>query len=254
MRFDLVSLLPEAIAAFAATGVTGDALRSGKAQLASWNPRDFDPKSRPDDKPYGGGAGMVMQAEPVALAIEAARNASAITNRPVIYLSPQGQVFDQAMAEYLASCGGAVLVAGRYEGLDQRLIDSHIDMEVSVGDFILSGGELPALMMIDAVLRLLPQVLGDERSAQDESFVDGLLEYPQYTRPECWRGRTVPTALMSGNHKEILHWRRVQALGRTWERRPDLLDESAMNAQNSALLREYINEFLAGQNKDATPD
>lgn len=253
MRFDLISLLPEAIAAFAATGVTGDALRSGKAQLACWNPRDFEAKARPDDKPYGGGAGMVMQAEPVAAAIEAAR-AAGESARPVVMMSPQGPRFDQALARDLQQRGGAVLLAGRYEGIDQRVLDSHVDMEISMGDFVLSGGELPALMVMDAVLRLQPAVLGDAQSAQDESFVDGRLEYPQYTRPECWRGQSVPSVLMSGNHKEILHWRRVQALGRTWERRPDLLDESAFDAQTSALLREYINEFLAGQTKDATSD
>lgn len=253
MRFDLISLLPEAIAAFAATGVTGDALRSGKARLACWNPRDFDAKARPDDKPYGGGAGMVLQAEPLAAAIEAAR-AAADDQRPVVMLSPQGPRFDQALAQHLNSAGGAILLAGRYEGVDQRLIDSHVDLEISMGDFVLSGGELPALMIIDAVLRLSPEVLGDASSAQDESFVDGRLEYPQYTRPETWRGQSVPSVLLSGNHREILRWRRVQALGRTWERRPDLLDESAFDAQNRALLRQYINEFLAGQHNDATSD
>ena len=252
MRFDFVSLLPEAIAAFAAAGVTGDAIRSAKAELACWNPRDYEAKGRPDDKPYGGGAGMVLQAEPVAAAIEAAKQAGA--PRPVVMMSPQGPRFDQSLARELYQQGGAILVAGRYEGIDQRVVDSHIDMEISMGDFVLSGGELPALMVMDAVLRLAPEVLGDAESAKDESFVDERLEYPQYTRPETWRGRTVPSVLMSGNHKEILRWRRVQALGRTWERRPDLLDESAFDAQTCAMLREYINEFLAGQTKDATSD
>ena len=253
MRFDFVSLLPEAIAAFALSGVTGDAVRSGKAELACWNPRDYEPKGRPDDKPYGGGAGMVLQAEPLALAIEAARQAGA-PQRPVVMLSPQGTHFNQGLAQQLHAGGGAILVSGRYEGIDQRLIDSHVDLEISMGDFVLSGGELPALMVMDAVLRLSPEVLGDAQSAKDESFVDERLEYPQYTRPESWRGRRVPSVLMSGNHREILHWRRVQALGRTWERRPDLLDESAFDARTSAMLREYINEFLAGQTKDATSD
>ncbi|MGJ8668616.1 MAG: tRNA (guanosine(37)-N1)-methyltransferase TrmD [Oceanococcus sp.] len=253
MRFDFVSLLPEAIAAFASAGVTGDAVRSGKAQLACWNPRDFEAKGRPDDKPYGGGAGMVLQADPLALAIEAARNAG-LAQRPVVMMSPQGPRFDQSLARELNQQGGAILVSGRYEGIDQRVVDSHVDMEISMGDFVLSGGELPALMVMDAVLRLSPEVLGDAQSAEDESFVDGRLEYPQYTRPESWRGRKVPSVLMSGNHKEILHWRRVQALGRTWERRPDLLDESAFDAQTSAMLREYINEFLAGHTKDAASD
>lgn len=253
MRFDLITLLPEAVAAFAALGVTGEALRSDKAQLAAWNPRDFERKARPDDKPYGGGAGMVLQAEPLAQAIDAARAASDLP-RPAILLSPQGQPFDQAMAQQLAQGDGAILIAGRYEGIDQRVIDSHVDLEISAGDFVLSGGELPALMIMDAILRLVPGILGDENSARDESFVDARLEYPQYTRPESWRGRRVPPVLTSGNHREILHWRRVQAIGRTWERRPDLLDESAFDAQNRALLREYINEFLAGQSKDATSD
>ena len=186
-------------------------------------------------------------------AIEAARQAGS-AQRPVVLLSPQGTHFHQGLAQQLYSSGGAILVSGRYGGIDQRLIDSHVDLEISMGDFVLSGGELPALMVMDAVLRLSPEVLGDAQSAKDESFVDERLEYPQYTRPESWRGRRVPSVLMSGNHKEILHWRRVQALGRTWERRPDLLDESAFDAQTSAMLREYINEFLAGQTKDATSD
>lgn len=253
MRFDLISLLPEAIAAFASAGVTGDAVRSGKAKLACWNPRDFEPKARPDDKPYGGGAGMVLQPEPIAQAIEAAR-AQADDGRPVVMMSPQGPRFDQSLARHLHDRGGAILLAGRYEGIDQRLVDSHVEMEISAGDFVLSGGELPALMIIDAVLRLQPDVLGDASSAEDESFVDGRLEYPQYTRPETWRGHAVPPVLMSGNHREIKHWRLVQALGRTWERRPDLLDERAFDAQTSAMLREYINEYLAGQQNNATSD
>ncbi len=252
MRFDLITLFPDVIASFAALGVTGEAVRAGRASLAAWNPRDFDPKARPDDKPYGGGAGMVMQAEPLGRAIEAARVAGG--KRPVLLLSPQGERFDQGWAEQLAAGAGAIVVAGRYEGIDQRLIDAEVDAEISVGDFILSGGELPALMLIDAVLRLLPEVLGDENSAREESFVDGTLEYPQYTRPECWRGRRVPSVLLSGNHSEILHFRRVQALGRTWERRPDLLDDCALDAQSQAQLREYINEYLAGLKNNAASD
>lgn len=243
-RFDLITLFPEILASFCALGVTGEAIRTGRARLAAWNPRDFTANGRPDDRPYGGGAGMVMQAEPLAAAIAAARAAGKA--RPVLLMSPQGERFDQGWAEALAQGPGAILIAGRYEGIDQRLIDAEVDAEISVGDFVLSGGELPALMVLDAVLRLLPGVLGDPESAQDESFVDGCLEYPQYTRPDSWRDRRVPAVLLSGNHKDILHWRRVQALGRTWERRPDLLDERVLDAQTRAHLREYINEYLAG--------
>ena len=252
MRFDLVTLFPDLISHFGALGVTGEAVRAEKATLAAWNPRDFAPKARPDDRPYGGGAGMVMQAEPLARAIAAARDAG--PQRPVLLMSPQGERFDQAWAEELARRPGAILVAGRYEGIDQRLIDSEIDAEISIGDFVLSGGELPALMIIDAVLRLVPEVLGAAESARDESFVDGTLEYPQYTRPDSWRGRRVPSVLLSGNHSEILHFRRVQALGRTWERRPDLLEDCARDAQSEAQLREYINEYLAGLKNNATSD
>lgn len=252
MRIDLITLFPEVVASFAALGVTGQAVRTGKAGLAAWDLRQFAANGRPDDRPYGGGAGMVLQAEPLAAALERARGAGGV--RPVILMSPQGQRFDQATAAELARGDGAIIIAGRYEGVDQRLIDQQVDMEISIGDFVLSGGELPALMVIDSILRLLPGVLGDEESAADESFVDGTLEYPQYTRPDSWRGRKVPPVLVSGNHREILRWRRVQALGRTWERRPDLLDECRLDAQTDALLREYINEYLAGLEKDATSD
>ncbi len=252
MRFDLISLFPAVLAQFAALGVTGDALRSGKASLHGWNLRDFAAKARPDDRPYGGGAGMVLQAEPLALAIEQAKRSGGI--RPVILMSPQGQTFDQGWAQELATGAGAIMVAGRYEGVDQRVIDACVDVELSVGDFVLSGGDLPALLVMDAVLRLLPEVLGHADSARDESFVDGTLEYPHYTRPDSWRGRRVPSVLLSGNHSEIQHFRRVQALGRTWERRPDLLDDCALDAQSDALLRDYINEYLAGLEEDAASD
>ena len=253
MRIDLVTLFPQVIAEFAALGVTGEALRAGKAQLAAWNPRDFSPEGRPDDRPFGGGAGMVMQPAPLAGAIKAARTAG-VQDRPVLLLSPQGEPLDQAWAARLARGPGMIVVAGRYEGVDERLIEECVDAQVSIGDLVVSGGELPALLLIDAVLRLLPEVLGDARSAVDESFVDGRLEYPQYTRPQSWRGRKVPAVLLSGDHQKIRRWRAVQALGRSFVNRPDLLESCALDADETAQLHAYVKEYLAGLDNDATPD
>lgn len=253
MQIDLITLFPQVCADFARLGVTGDALRSNKAQLRAWNPRDYCTNGRPDDRPFGGGAGMVMQAEPLALALQQARS-TGTAKRPVVLMSPQGQPLDQPLVRELAAGPGVIILAGRYEGIDERLIQQSVDREIAVGEFVLSGGELPALLLIDAMLRWLPGVLGDADSARDETFVDGTLEYPQYTRPDSWRGHPVPPVLLSGDHQKIARWRAVQALGRTFVKRPDLLDTGALSAEQSAQLREYISEFLASLQTDAAAD
>lgn len=239
MRFDVISLFPEMFGAMR-HGVTGRALQRGLVDLALWNPRDYarDPHRTVDDRPYGGGPGMVMMADPLHQAIDDAR--AAAPGSPVIYLSPQGRRVDQAAVIALAELPGMILVAGRYEGIDERLIESVVDQEWSIGDYVVSGGELPAMVLMDAVIRLLPGVLGHADSAAQDSHVDGLLDCPHYTRPELIEGRRVPEVLMSGNHESIRRWRLQQALGRTWLRRPDLLDKRALSGEEQALLDEFI--------------
>ena len=241
MRFDLVTLFPEMFRALDAQGVTGRAVDRGLVELGFWNPRDYtrDLHRTVDDRPYGGGPGMVMKAEPLAAAIEDAR-AAAAPGTPVLCLSPQGRRLDQAGVRELAGRDGLILVAGRYEGIDERIIHRHVDEEWSIGDYVLSGGELAAMVLMDAVIRLLPGVLGDEDSAEQDSYMDGLLDCPHYTRPEVIDGRRVPSVLLSGNHEAIRRWRLQQALGRTWERRPDLLQKRELTAEEQALLDEYI--------------
>lgn len=243
MRFDLITLFPGVVAEFGRLGVTGEACRSAKLDLRAHDLRDFAGASRrPDDVPYGGGAGMLLQAEPVARAVEHVRAYRAVGDdvRPVVALTPQGRGFDQSAAEELADRGGAIFVCGRYEGIDERALESVIDIEISMGDFILSGAELPALCVIDCCARLIPGVLGADDALQFESFVDEMLEFPQYTRPSKWREQDVPAVLMSGNHAEIARWRRQQALGRTFLRRPDLLDDVTLSADDRALLRAFL--------------
>ncbi|MGB1557357.1 MAG: tRNA (guanosine(37)-N1)-methyltransferase TrmD [Oceanococcaceae bacterium] len=240
MRFDLISLFPGVVADFGRLGVTGEACRSGKMQLRAHDLRDYAGRSRrPDDMPYGGGAGMLLQAEPLAQAVEAVRALSDV-QRPVVALGPQGRRFDQAAAEALHAQGGAIIVCGRYEGMDERAHESLVDLEFSLGDFILSGAELPALCIVDACARLIPGVLGAEDALTSESFVDDSLEFPQYTRPSEWRGQAVPAVLLSGNHAHIARWRRQQALGRTFLRRPDLLDNVTLSAEDRLLLQAFI--------------
>ena len=221
-------------------GVTGRAVERGLVALALWNPRDHasDLHRTVDDRPYGGGPGMVMQVEPLRAAIRQARDAA--PHSRVAYLSPQGQRFDQAAARRLSERPGVILVAGRYEGVDERLIEAEIDEEWSIGDYVLSGGELPAMVLMDTVIRLLPGALGHEDSAEQDSYMDGLLDCPHYTRPEDLDGRVVPAVLRSGNHAAIRRWRLQQALGRTWLRRPDLLAQRQMTAEEQALLDEFI--------------
>ncbi len=243
MRIDVITLFPDMIENVARFGVTGRAAESGRLDLRSWNPRDYatDRHRTVDDRPYGGGPGMVMKVAPLGDAIADARASSGRRFRTV-YLSPQGRRFGQAVADELAAEPGLILVAGRYEGVDERFIEREVDDELSIGDYVLSGGELAAMVVIDAVARLLPGVLGDEDSAKEDSFVDGLLDCPHYTRPEDIEGQRVPQVLLDGNHAEIRRWRLKQSLGRTWERRPDLLDAIELTDEQKALLDEFIQE------------
>ena len=261
MRIDVVTLFPEMVEQAARFGVTGRALERGLWRLATWNPRDFttDNYRTVDDRPYGGGPGMVMLAEPLARAIHAARAAqrgegAAVTRATrVIHLSPQGVPLTHArVMELAAACDATdlVLLAGRYEGIDERLLEREVDEEISIGDFVVSGGEMPALMLIDAIVRQRPGVLNDATSAGQDSFADGVLDCPHYTRPEVYAGAAVPAVLLSGNHAAIARWRRKEALGRTWRRRPELLAGGELSAADEALLREYANEGDAATGRE----
>ncbi len=243
MQFNVVSLFPEMVATIANYGVVGRAQSRELISLEFENPRDHtdDAHRTVDDRPYGGGPGMVMKFEPIARALRVAR-ARLPGGSPVVCLSPQGKVFDQAMARRLSVLPGMILLAGRYEGIDERLMESEVDEELSLGDFVLSGGEIAAMAVIDAVVRLLPGVLGDNESAEQDSFVDGLLDYPHYTRPEVVEGRTVPEVLLSGDHAKIARWRRKQALGRSQMRRPDLLLKLNLSDEQHELLDEFLKE------------
>ncbi len=243
MHFDVVTLFPEMVATVADFGVVGRAQRNGLVSIGLENPRDHtsDVHRTVDDRPYGGGPGMVMKYEPLAGALEAARQ-RAPKGSPVVYLSPQGAVFDQATARRLAALPGVIMLAGRYEGIDERFIEAHIDEELSIGDFVLSGGEIAAMAVVDAVVRLLPGVLGDDDSAAQDSFMEGLLDCPHYTRPEEVADRDVPDVLLSGDHAGIARWRMKQALGRTYERRPDLIEKLELNEEQQVLLDEYLEE------------
>ncbi len=243
MQFGIVSLFPEMIATVGEYGVVGRAQQRELITLDIENPRDHtrDVHRSVDDRPYGGGPGMVMTFEPVAAALEAMQR-KLPEDCPVVYLSPQGRVFDQAMAKRFVALPGLVLLAGRYEGIDERLMVSHIDEEVSLGDFVLSGGEIAAMAVIDAVVRLLPGVLGDDQSAAQDSFMEGLLDCPHYTRPEEIAGQKVPDVLLSGDHAGIARWRTKQALGRSYLRRPDLLDLLELDDEQQLLLDEFLKE------------
>jgi tRNA (guanine37-N1)-methyltransferase len=242
VRIDVVTLFPDLFDIVIRNGVTGRAVQRGVVELGLWNPRDYtsDRHRSVDDRPYGGGPGMVMMVQPLRDAIHAARVAA--PHSKVIYLSPQGRRLDQTGVAELATRSGMILVAGRYEGIDQRLIDSEIDEEWSIGDYVLSGGELAAMVMIDAVTRLLPGVLGHEQSAAQDSFAAGLLEHPHYTRPEEMDGMVVPAVLLSGDHAAIARWRLKEALGKTWLQRPDLLERLNLSADQQILLNEFIRE------------
>lgn len=243
MQMQVVTLFPDMVLTIAEYGVVGRAAKRGLISLECQNPRDFtvDARRTIDDRPYGGGPGMVMMYEPSAAAIASAKD-HLPAGSPVLYLSPQGAAFDQATAQRLAGLPGLVLLAGRYEGIDERLIESQVDEELSLGDFVLSGGEIAAMVVIDAVARLLPGVLGDAASASQDSFMDGLLDYPHYTRPEETDGRRVPEVLLSGDHARIAKWRYQQALGRSFQRRPDLVEKLELNDEQQKLLDEYLEE------------
>lgn len=243
MRFDVVSLFPEMIRAACEPGITGRALKRGLVDLSTWNPRDYthDVHRTVDDRPYGGGPGMVMLVEPLEAAIRDAK--AAAPDSKIAYLSPQGRRLDQDAVRELATRSGVILICGRYEGIDERVIDSLVDEEWSLGDYVLSGGELGALVMIDAVTRLIPGALGDADSAEQDSFMDGLLDCPHYTRPEVYADTAVPEVLLSGNHAAIRRWRLKQALGRTWLRRPDLLVARELDKEERGLLEEFQREF-----------
>jgi len=241
IRFDVVTLFPEMLAAVTASGITARALQRGLWHVQAWNPRDFttDAYRSVDDRPYGGGPGMVMLGEPLEKTLDAVRAAG---GGPVLYLSPQGRRLDHAKVVEVAGRKAVTLLCGRYEGVDERLLRRRVDEELSLGDFVLTGGELAAMALIDAVVRQLPGALGDEESAVEESFADGLLDCPQYTRPESFAGERVPEVLLSGHHENIRRWRLKQSLGRTWLRRPDLIAARRLSEEETRLLDEFQRE------------
>ena len=247
MQFDIITLFPPMFEAVTKYGITRRALEENLWALHLWNPRDFtiDNYRTIDDRPYGGGPGMVMLAEPLQAAIGEAKRrqqSAGVAKSTVIYLSPQGKPLDHSTVMRLAGEAGLILLAGRYEGIDERLIRRQVDEEISIGDFVMSGGELPAMALIDALVRQLPGALHDMDSAEQDSFVGGLLDHPHYTRPEVYEDEPVPAVLMSGNHAEITRWRRKESLGRTWQRRPDLLQKQPLSKEDSVLLEEFKQE------------
>ncbi|MEX0900244.1 MAG: tRNA (guanosine(37)-N1)-methyltransferase TrmD [Gammaproteobacteria bacterium] len=251
MRIDVVTLFPELVATIGDYGITGRAVERGLLSIECWNPRDYahDRHRTVDDRSYGGGPGMVMKVEPLRDAIRAARVAD---RRPVraVYLTPQGRRVDQAWVAEAAQAGRLLLVAGRYEGVDERVLETEIDEELSLGDFVLSGGEPAAMAVIDAIARLLPGALGDAASADEDSFTDGLLDHPHYTRPEVLDGVRVPKVLVGGDHAAVRRWRLREALGRTWQRRPDLIEARGLDEEEKALLAEYIAAHNAAPQSD----
>jgi tRNA (guanine37-N1)-methyltransferase len=249
MRFDVITLFPDMFAAIRDYGISRRAIERQLWQLRCWNPRDFthDAHRTVDDRPYGGGPGMVMLAEPLAQSLMTVKAEQAAEGRQgrVIYLSPQGAPLTHATVLRLAQEDALTLLCGRYEGVDQRLIDAEVDEEVSIGDFVVSGGELPAMLLIDALVRHLPGALNDADSAIEDSFVAGLLDCPHYTRPEQYGDEAVPTILLSGNHAAIRRWRLKQSLGRTWLKRPDLLKDRVLSREEMRLLEEFRQEHIA---------
>lgn len=254
--FDVITLFPEMFDAITQYGVTRRAAEKGKFELRTWNPRDFTTSKHRsvDDRPYGGGPGMLMLAEPLAQAIVKVKQVQAcagVVKSRVIHLSPQGrQLTHKVVRELLEQDEGLILLASRYEGVDERLVCQHVDEEISIGDYVLSGGELAAMILIDSMVRHLPGVLGDAESAQQDSFVDGMLDCPHYTRPEIFEGEKVPEVLLSGHHAEIEKWRLKQVLGRTWQRRPDLLAQRQLTKQEARLLAEYQQEQASVKQKE----
>lgn len=260
LRYDVITLFPAMFAALTEYGITRRARERGLWQLVCWNPRQWADNAYGaiDDRPFGGGPGMVMQAAPLAAAIEAAR-AARQDEAAVIYLSPQGRLLDHSRVKALAAGSGAILLCGRYEGVDERLIERYVDEEISLGDFVLSGGEIAAMALIDATVRLLPGALGDAASAAEESFAEGLLDCPHYTRPEIFLGMRVPEVLLSGHHEKIRRWRLKMALARTRARRPDLFARwlahraaRGLSKEEAQLLAEIENEELCGRDNALT--
>lgn len=244
IHLDVVTLFPEMFEAITGSGITQRARDKRFYELVLWNPRDFSTNAyrSVDDRPYGGGPGMVMMAQPLSKAMAAARQrqlSCGVRRTRTIYLSPQGRPLTQKVVEELGTLEGMVLLAGRYEGVDERLLQTEVQDQISIGDYVLSGGELPAMVLMDALIRRIPGVLNDAESAQQDSFEEGLLDFPHYTRPELYQGEPVPAVLLSGHHVEIARWRMKQSLGRTWERRPDLLAKVKLSADQAALLEEY---------------
>lgn len=243
MWFGVISLFPEMFCTFN-HGIIARAIRHSQVRIDFWNPRDFsrDKHQSVDDRPYGGGPGMIMMAPPLEDALAAAK-ASAPSKPTVIYLSPQGKLFDQALASELLQRRSLILLAGRYEGIDERILEKHVDLEISIGDYILTGGELAAMVLMDTITRLIPGVVGDEASILQDSITTGLLKYPQYTRPEDLAGQKVPEVLLSGHHQHIHRWRLKASLGKTWLKRPDLLAKRKLTDEETILLTEFIEEF-----------
>ncbi len=242
MRIDVITLFPELVQSVVKHGVVGRAADKGLLQMLTWNPRDYtqDRNRTVDDRPYGGGPGMLMKVEPLLACIHAVRESN--PNGRLIYLSPQGQLLRQGLIDQLPIEQNLILLCGRYEGIDERLIQLEVDEEWSIGDYVISGGELAAMVCIDAITRQIPGALGHEDSAQMDSFSNGLLDCPHYTRPESVNGMTVPKVLLNGHHQQIQGWRDKQSLGRTWKRRPDLLERVKLNAQQRKWLQEFIAE------------
>ncbi len=243
LQVEVISIFPEMFAAISEYGITSRAVKQGLLQLTCRNPRSYteDRHQTVDDRPFGGGPGMVMKIEPLERALADARLAAGVQAK-VIYLSPQGRRLTQSAVRELANEDALILIAGRYEGIDERFIEAHVDEEWSIGDYVLSGGELPAMVLIDAVTRMLPGALGHADSAEEDSFADGLLDCPHYTRPEVYAGKRVPDVLLSGNHEHIRRWRLQQSLGRTCERRADLLDSRSLSGEEQKLLAEYLRQ------------
>ena len=244
LKIGVISLFPEMFSAITGFGVTGRAIKEGLLEVSVWNPRDFthDRHRTVDDRPYGGGPGMLMMVQPLVDAIEAAKSDLG-QDTPVIYLSPQGQKLDHKGVQLLSGNDRMILIAGRYEGIDERVIEKYVDAQWSIGDYVLSGGELPAMVLIDAVSRLVPGVLGHQDSAEEDSFANGLLDCPHYTRPEVYNEQQVPSVLLSGNHEKIRRWRLQQSLGRTWLQRPELIKDLALTDEQEALLSEFIEQW-----------
>ncbi len=243
MRIDVITLFPEMVEQVVKYGVVGRAADQSLINLECWNPRNYtlDKHRTVDDRPYGGGPGMLMKVQPLEETIQAVREKN--PQAQLVYLSPQGKPVDQDMLAKQINTGSVIFLCGRYEGIDERLVQQEVDQEWSIGDYVISGGELAAMVCIDAMTRLLPGALGHKQSAQQDSFSDGLLDYPHYTRPEEYKGRKVPEVLMNGNHRHIEDWRERQSLGRTWQKRPDLLKLIVLDDRQQALLNDFKDEF-----------